>query len=231
MIRDSAQRTQQAERLRQARIKAGFKTAAAAIDKFRWKPSVYMAHENGQNGIRPEPAVEYARAYSVDPGWILTGIGPGPSGGGGFTSGAHQRQIAGSSVVTDRLPVMGMAACGPDGWSLWNGDIIDTIPRPANLAGAPNAYAVYVVGESMEPRYHSGELAHVHPGKPYNIGSYVLVQLKPDPGDSVPKAVLKRLVRRSGAKITLEQFRPPKKFDVALDDIVSIHRVVGSSEA
>ncbi len=66
----------------------------------------------------------------------------------------------------DRLKVLGMAECGPDGWSLWNGDVIDMVDRPANLRGVPGAYAVYVVGASMEPRYHPGELVHIHPGKP-----------------------------------------------------------------
>lgn len=72
---DSATRDAQAERLRVARSRAGFKSPAAAIEKFRWKPSTYMAHENGQNGIRPDPALEYAKAYGVEPGWILTVLG------------------------------------------------------------------------------------------------------------------------------------------------------------
>lgn len=130
----------------------------------------------------------------------------------------------------DRLKVLGMAECGPDGWSLWNGDVIDMVDRPANLRGVPGAYAVYVVGASMEPRYHPGELVHIHPGKPLTIGAYVLVQRRPKDGDT-PAAVIKRLIKRTGTKIVLEQFNPQKTFDIRLDDIVSIHRVVGSGEA
>lgn len=130
----------------------------------------------------------------------------------------------------DRLKVLGMAECGPDGWSLWNGDVIDMVDRPANLRGVPGAYAVYVVGASMEPRYHPGELVHIHPGKPLTIGAYVLVQRRPKDGDT-PAAVIKRLVKRTSTKIVLEQFNPQKTFDIRLDDIVSIHRVVGSGEA
>jgi phage repressor protein C with HTH and peptisase S24 domain len=82
----------------------------------------------------------------------------------------------------------------------------------------------------MEPRYYSGELAHVHPGKPVTIGAFVLVQIRPDQEDDTPKAVVKRLIRRSATKIVLEQYNPPKKFEIKADDIVSIHRVVGSGE-
>jgi hypothetical protein len=134
------------------------------------------------------------------------------------------------AVSDERLNVLGMAECGADGWSLWNGDIIDVTDRPANLRGVPGAYAVYVVGVSMEPRYHPGELVHIHPGKPLTIGAYVLVQRRGKDGDP-PLAVIKRLVKRSGAKILLEQFNPHKTFEIRNDDIVSIHRVVGSGEA
>ena len=130
----------------------------------------------------------------------------------------------------DRLRVLGMAECGADGWSLWNGDVIDLVDLPANLRGVPGAYAVYVVGASMEPRYHPGELVHIHPGKPLTIGAYVLVQRRGKDGEA-PLAVIKRLVKRTGSKIVLEQFNPHKTFEIRADDIVSIHRVVGSGEA
>lgn len=130
----------------------------------------------------------------------------------------------------DRLRVLGMAECGADGWSLWNGDVIDMVEMPANLRGVPGAYAVYVVGASMEPRYHPGELVHIHPGKPLTVGAYVLVQRRAKDGDT-PRAVIKRLVKRTATKIVLEQFNPQKTFDIRNDDIVSIHRVVGSGEA
>jgi phage repressor protein C with HTH and peptisase S24 domain len=134
------------------------------------------------------------------------------------------------TTAHDRLRVLGMAECGADGWSLWNGDVIDLVDLPANLRGVPGAYAAYVVGASMEPRYHPGELVHIHPGKPLTIGAYVLVQRRGKDGEA-PLAVIKRLVKRSGAKIVLEQFNPHKTFEIRADDIVSIHRVVGSGEA
>jgi phage repressor protein C with HTH and peptisase S24 domain len=132
---------------------------------------------------------------------------------------------------TDRLNVLGMAECGPDGFALWNGEIVDWVARPANLAGVPKAYAVFATGSSMEPRYHPGELAFVHPGKPVGPGDYVLVQLQPPEGESTPRAVLKRLVKRTGDKVVLAQFSPEKTFTLKASEILSMHRVVGSGEA
>lgn len=129
------------------------------------------------------------------------------------------------------IKVLGMAECGPDGWSLWNGEIIDQVPRPPGLTHAPQAYAVYAVGHSMEPRYEAGELVYVHPGKPVTPGCYVLVQLVPKEEGEAPRAVLKRLVKRTGSKVILSQFAPEKTFEIKADEIVSMHRVVLAGEA
>ncbi|MGH6828217.1 MAG: helix-turn-helix domain-containing protein [Rhizomicrobium sp.] len=129
------------------------------------------------------------------------------------------------------LRVLGMAECGPDGWSLWNGEVIEMTSRPPNLAGSPLAYAVYVVGTSMEPRYFAGELAYVHPGKPVAIGDFVLVQVRPEAGEATPKAILKRLVKRSAARIVLEQYNPGKLTELKTRDVISVHQVVGSGKA
>jgi len=130
----------------------------------------------------------------------------------------------------DKIPVMGVAEGGEEGRSLWNGEVVDHVARPPSLAGAPNAYATYVTGTSMEPRYHPGEMIYVHPGKPVTMGSYVLVQLKAKHEGEPPPALIKRLAKKTGAKIVLEQFNPPKHFDIALKEVVSMHRIVGSGE-
>ena len=180
----------------------------------------YQAIQQLEAGGGSRHLVAIARALGVTAEWLQDGAGPAPS-----------KPAAARSCAMEKLKVLGMAECGADGWSLWNGDVIDLIDRPAGLAGVPNAYAVYVVGASMEPRYHPGEVVHIHPGRPIDIGAYVLVQRKPKASGEAPLAVIKRLAKRSGAKITLEQFNPPKSFDIKAGEIVSIHRVVGSGEA
>jgi phage repressor protein C with HTH and peptisase S24 domain len=62
------------------------------------------------------------------------------------------------------------------------------------------------------------------------VGSYVLVQVKAKHEGEPPGALVKRLARRTAQKIVLEQFNPPKTFEVPIKDVVSIHRVVGSGE-
>ena len=130
----------------------------------------------------------------------------------------------------DKIPVMGIAEGGTDGSSLWNGDVVDRVDRPPSLAGAPNGYGTYVVGTSMEPRYHPGELIYVHPGRPVTVGCYVLVQLAPKEEGAPPPALIKRLAKRMTAKIVLEQFNPPKTFEISVKDVLTMHKIVGSGE-
>lgn len=132
--------------------------------------------------------------------------------------------------TNEKTKVLGWAEGGPDGWALWNGDVVDTIDTPPKLKGVPGAYALYVLGSSMEPRYYEGELVHVHPSKPVTAGCFVIVQIKPEHEGETPRAVLKRLLKRTPTKIVLEQFNPAKKFDIQNEDIVSIHRIVGSAD-
>lgn len=128
----------------------------------------------------------------------------------------------------DKIPVMGIGEGGQRGWSIWNGEIVDYIQRPASLQNCPNGYAVYVVGSSMEPRYIAGETIYVHPGRPVTAGNFVLVQLKPTADGEPPAALIKRLVRKTGLKYVLEQFNPAETFDIPIGDVVSIHKIVGS---
>jgi len=82
----------------------------------------------------------------------------------------------------------------------------------------------------MVPRYFPGELIYVHPGKPVTIGSFVLVQARARATGEPPRAVIKRLAKRSPTKLVLEQFNPPRSFDVQLKDVLSVHRIMGSGE-
>jgi phage repressor protein C with HTH and peptisase S24 domain len=176
----------------------------------------YQAIQQLEQGGGTKHLVGIARALGTTAEWLQDGHGPIPS-----------KNIA--SRALDPMKVLGMAECGPDGWSLWNGEVIDLIDRPTSLSGVRNAYAVYVVGTSMEPRYHPGEVVHVHPDKPLIVGGYVVVQRRGRKGEP-PAAVIKRLAKRTSTKIVLEQFNPPKSFEIEDANIVSMHRVVGSAE-
>ena len=152
---------------------------------------------------------------------------------GGGSKGSPPPRVGrwGTPFVGDKIPVYGAAQGGSEGWFPWNGDVVDYVSRPTHLSGATEAYAVYVAGSSMEPRYYAGELVHIHPGKPITTGAFVLVQVKPESEGEAPRAFIKRLVRRTATKVTFEQFNPPKEIDIKASDIKSMHRIVGTAES
>ena len=63
--------TSSAERLRLAREKAGFSSAAAAARHYSWGEAAYRHHENGTRAFGIDQAVAYARAFKVSASWLL----------------------------------------------------------------------------------------------------------------------------------------------------------------
>lgn len=61
------------ERLREARERAGYASAAAAAEALGIRASTYRAHENGQNEFNYLECQRYARKFGVDPMWLFAG--------------------------------------------------------------------------------------------------------------------------------------------------------------
>jgi transcriptional regulator with XRE-family HTH domain len=64
-----------AERLRRARVHAGFERATEAVRKFGWNYSRYMNYENGERAIPPKQAILFASAFGVTVDYIYFGKG------------------------------------------------------------------------------------------------------------------------------------------------------------
>src|SRR5690349_13317393 len=79
-------------------------------------------------------------------------------------------------------------------------------PRPANLIGVPGAYAIYMIGDAMEPRYQQGWLLHINPFKPPTRGRDVVVYKK---GQVV---LISQFVHWEGDALVLRHLNPPAEF-------------------
>ncbi|MDK4727421.1 LexA family transcriptional regulator [Rhizobium phaseoli] len=128
------------------------------------------------------------------------------------------------------LPVLGEAVGGDDGQYTFNGQVLDYVACPPSLANVPNAYAVWIDGESMYPRYKSGELVYVHPGKPARRGDDVIVQVKPRHEDMPPRGFVKELVGFIGDKLVLKQYNPDMRIEFPRSDVISIHPITFSGK-
>ena len=122
------------------------------------------------------------------------------------------------------LPVLGAVKGGSEGFYFNEGDAKEYLIRPPALAGVANAFALYVEGDSMEPRYFAGELLYVNPNRPITRNCFVAVELADGQG------LIKQFLRRSDEQIVLRQFNPAKDIRIAVRDLKRIYRITGSSE-
>src|SRR4051812_33010702 len=66
------------ERLKAARLAAGYETAKSAADAMGLSVATYLQHENGTRGLPATRADRYARFLRTSPEWLLYGRGDAP---------------------------------------------------------------------------------------------------------------------------------------------------------
>lgn len=141
-----------ADRLKKARLDAGFPTVAEAVRRFGFKRSAYVHHESGQNGIRPAVAEKYAKAYKVTAAWLLYG------------DDASKKPQMDADVKTVTLPIVGKVQAGV--WLVV--DLVDQSEFSEKGVMVPSdprwqeehQYAVQIVGDSINEFAESGSYAH-----------------------------------------------------------------------
>lgn len=101
LMADSIDLPAEAQRLRLARKRRGFKSAKDAAEFFAWSYNSYAQHENGTRGIK-KAARKYAIAYRVSEGWLLTGEGAGPGENGAISQKALEMARALSRIPPER---------------------------------------------------------------------------------------------------------------------------------
>jgi SOS-response transcriptional repressor LexA len=128
------------ERLRQARIAAGFKTAKQATDRFNWNYVTYQQHEKGTRGLQ-RAATKYAKKLGVSPAWLLTGEGSGPGSSGSpnyipLISWINAGKMAADEAPSEAIDTVVAANLDPNGqWIALRvqGDSMDRISPPGSV--------------------------------------------------------------------------------------------------
>lgn len=150
----------------------------------------------------------------------------------GITSLASGITAAIAPVAMARdVPVFGRARGGDDGRYIFNGEVIGWEVRPPQLEGVREAYATYIDGESMFPRYKPGETVWLNPHKPAARGDDVVVQMRPADEHEPPFGFIKEYVRKTPTKLVVAQYNPVCELEFDLKDVVSIHPIVFSQRS
>ena len=118
------------------------------------------------------------------------------------------------------LPILGRARNPREPYFFDDTDGQTYVERPWFLFGKPDAYAVHINDDTMEPTFRHGHLVYVSPAVPASSGDDVVVQFTDGRG------VIKRLRRRTAKHLVLEQFSPAKRLDVEINGVRSVHLIV-----
>lgn len=199
-----------ASRLKESRQKCRYSQSELA-KKLDLNQSTIAYWERGQTEPDSQTMRRLADLLDVRVEWLAFGAMPGA---------LAQRPL----LSLRDLPVRGTAQGGKHGAFFLTQDAITYVDRPANLVGNPSAFAVWVSGKSMEPRFRPGELLFVNPSKPLSENCFVLVCLRDG------NAYVKELIQQNDKYLHLRQYNPNHDIEIAQNKVSAIYRVVGSSE-
>lgn len=196
--------SERAERLKQARMNAGFDRPADAAARFGWNVNTYKSNENGNATFSFAKAKDYAKAFGVRAEWLYDASGPS---GAERPGAALEQPPVGAPISLDevrafikernggrqppppagrlrrvdrRIPVVGEVAAG-----LWRETVAreiddDTEYLPLDVPGYERAdlRAMKVVGPSMNLIYPEGRFVIIaHPAEAgMRIGDIVVVE-------------------------------------------------------
>ncbi|WP_331374835.1 LexA family transcriptional regulator [Sinorhizobium chiapasense] len=222
-----------AERLREARQKAGYRFASDAANALGVVASTYRAHENGQNDFELAEAKIYGRRFNVDPYWLMEGDRRAGNGTAPAPPEVDKPNAeVGARIVGKgkKIPVFGQAVGGVDGEFIMNGNVLYEVMAPPILSDISGAYAVSVSGDSMYPRYEDGEVCFVDPKRTVRRGDYVIAQIRLEENGAL-LAYVKKFVRHNTAELVLEQFNPPKELRFDANTVHSVHYIALAGNA
>ena len=144
-----------------------------------------------------------------------------------LVSGARTLASNPSRSVSRRVPLIGLAQAGGEGYFDDGGYPVgggwDEVSLPE--IGDANAYALEISGDSMEPVFRDGDMVIVSPAAPIRRGDRVVVRTT---GGEV---MAKQLARRSARRVELRSLNPEHpdySFDLA--DVHWIHRIGWASQ-
>ena len=140
---------------------------------------------------------------------------------------AGARVLAPSKGSAARIPLIGMAQAGGDGFFDDGGYPVgggwDEVSIPE--IGDPHAYALEISGDSMEPVFRDGDMVVVSPGAPIRRGDRVVVRT------ARGEAMAKQLSRRSARRIELRSLNPEHPdYNFSLSEVAWMHRIVWASQ-
>ncbi|MDO9499375.1 helix-turn-helix transcriptional regulator [Falsiroseomonas sp.] len=158
---------------------------------------------------------------------VLSATGTGFEAFASLVTGAPALSRSGRAAIARRIPLIGLAQAGGDGFfddggypvgGGWDEISVPDVPDP-------NAYALEISGESMEPVFRDGDVVIVSPGAPVRRGDRVVVRTRQG------EVMAKELLRQSARRVELASLNPAHpnySFDLA--ELAWMHRIIWATQ-
>lgn len=176
---------------------------------------------NGQTqSIKLEPAIRIERESGFSALWIANGKGekranlPPPS------DEMLEPEYAGRPRRSRRIPVVGTAKLGSDGYYEEISPILGGGDGAIEMASEdPNAYSLRVRGQSMFPAIRDGWYVLIEPNGQPRTGEYVLLKLKDG------RKMVKELLIRRASSVEVMSVNGGERMTFDIFDVASIQAV------
>ncbi|NKE46416.1 helix-turn-helix transcriptional regulator [Roseomonas frigidaquae] len=158
---------------------------------------------------------------------VLSATGTGFEAFASLVTGAPALSRGGRGPIARRIPLIGLAQAGGEGFfddggypvgGGWDEISVPDVPDP-------NAYALEISGESMEPVFRDGDVVIVSPGAPVRRGDRVVVRTRQ--GEVMAKELLRQSARRVDLA-SLNPAHPNYSFDLA--ELAWMHRIIWATQ-
>lgn len=179
------------ERLKQARITAGFDSASQAAERLGVPLATYQQHENGIRGIPAKRAALYGTFFKAAPEWILYGRGSGPGGKGSAPVIREARHV----------PIVGTAAANVWGDGGQVDSLGDSVPVDLPAFEQNELFALRVHGPGMDEHYLPSAvvIASTLKGLEVRSGDHVIVRRRQ--GAMVEVSIREVAAKKGGAEL------------------------------
>lgn len=226
------------DRLKTSMKEANINSAAELARITKLKEVTVRAYVNGTRSPPLEECFILAKPLKKNPFWLFNGKAatelsdaeepsPSPPQPKFDNIPSNASKPFQHNPITDHIiPLYSAAFAGSDDAIAMEKDRAGSIQGVYSQEGVKEAYAVYVVGDSMEPRYKPGEIVYVHPYKPIKKGACVVAQIAGDNDDGTIECYIKEFVSNNEKTLRLKQYNPEKELRFAKAKVKAVHLIV-----
>ncbi len=198
--------------------KIGKSDRAASIEATGSPDTIRHLRKGRVTNPRSDTIHALATALGTNSAWLISGEGP-----------EDQTPVTKNQTATSggSIPILGKAAGSILGAEILSESAVDYLRVPSNVLNMKDAYALWVDGISMIPKFEPGEPIIGAPHRPVRPNDFVIAQVYQNGSLA---ALVKRFVSKNEHRIKLQQFNEPSFIEIPHQEVYRLDRILTTAE-